>query len=321
LRIAISGTSGLVGRQLVAFLTSGGHEVLRLVRVKTAGTSDIYWDPETGNIDAAGLEGLDAVVHLAGANISQGRWTDRRRMDILQSRVRGTSLLAETLAALARPPAVFISASAVGIYGDGGDALLTEASEHGDGFLPTVCEAWERAADPARRAGIRVVHPRMGVVITSAGGMLGRVLPLFKLGLGGHLGSGAQWMSWIALDDLLAMLLHMIHDDSLEGPLNAVSQAPVTNAEFTSELAHILRRPAYVRAPAAGLRLAFGDIADELLLESQRAVSTRLAQTSFSFTYPEIGDAIQFELGRLSANVVLARVRAQSTASVLGAVA
>jgi uncharacterized protein (TIGR01777 family) len=259
-------------------------------------------------------------VHLAGENIASGRWTRSRCRAIRDSRLDGTTLLSRTLAALERPPRVLVSASAIGIYGDRGAEWLTEESAPGDDFLSEVCQAWEAAADPAREAGIRVVHPRLGVVVSASGGLLTRTLPLFQLGLGGRLGSGRQWLSWISLDDLLALLLHAIDDDTLVGPVNAVSPQPITNQELTAALGRVLHRPAILPVPATALRLAFGQLADELLLASQRAIPARLERSGFTFAFSSIEDAIQHELGRLPA-ATLPRAQARSMASDVEAVA
>ena len=298
LRVAISGASGLVGRQLAAFLTAGGHSVVRLTRGPAARPEEAHWDPATGAIDAVRLEGLDAVVHLAGESIADGRWTRARKQAILDSRVDGTSLLATTVAGLKRPPAVFVCASAVGFYGERGADVLTEGAGPGADYLSDVCQAWEAAAEPARQAGIRVVHPRLGVVLAAGGGLLARTLPLFNVGLGGRLGSGEQYMSWIALDDLLAILLRACVDDTLVGPLNAVSPEPVTNREFTATLGRALRRPTLLPAPATALRLAFGELADALMLASQRATPAQLERARFTFAFGSLADALTAELGR-----------------------
>jgi uncharacterized protein (TIGR01777 family) len=297
LRIAVSGASGLVGRQLAAFLTTGGHQVARLVRRDARGEDEIAWDPVAGMIDSAALEGFDAVIHLAGAGIADHRWSAGRMREIRESRVSSTTLLAQTLARLERPPKVLVSASAVGFYGDRGGELLTEDAVPGSGFLSEVCQAWELAAEPARQAGIRVVHPRFGVVVSSQGGVLGRTLPIFKAGIGGRIGSGDQWLAWIAVDDLLAILLRAATDDMLVGPVNAVAPLPVTNREWTASLAAALRRPAILPAPAAALRLAFGCMADEVLLASQRAIPVQLERAGFRFTFPTLGDTFNVELG------------------------
>jgi uncharacterized protein (TIGR01777 family) len=299
LRVAITGATGLVGRQLTALLTSGGHDVVRLLRGPVGNAEqDARWDPRGGSIDADKLEGLDAVIHLAGESISDGRWSSARKREIRASRVNGTALLANTLAGLARPPRVFVSASAIGYYGNRGAELLTEESGPGHDFLSEVCQAWEAAAEPAQRAGIRVVHPRLGVVIAAGGGLLARTLPLFNLGLGGRLGDGNQYMSWIGLDDLLASLLHICLDDTLAGPVNAVAPRPVTNREFTTTLADVLGRPAHLPAPAPALRLAFGELANGLLLASQRAVPAQLERAGFHFECASLAQALSGELGR-----------------------
>lgn len=291
LRVAISGASGLIGTALSVALEREGHAVLPLVRSRRAGPGEIAWDPDAGRIDAAALEGLDAVVHLAGENIAQ-RWTPAARTRILESRVRGTGLLADTLASLRRPPEVLVSSSAVGYYGDRGDELLDESSSPGDDFLAGVARAWEGAAEPASKAGIRVVHPRTGVVLSPAGGALGRMLPAFRLGAGGRFGSGRQWMSWIALDDVVDALRFVIHTPALAGPFDFTAPEPVTNAEFTRVLGRVLGRPTFLELPAVALRLLFGEMADRTLLASQRARPTRLLGAGFSFRYPRLEDAL-----------------------------
>jgi hypothetical protein len=298
LRIAVAGSSGLVGSRLVPFLRAGGHEVFRLVRRATRCSDEVYWNPASGEIDAAALEGIDAVVNLAGVSLFAPRWTASRKEAIRQSRIDGTRLLARTLASLNHKPAVFVSTSAVGFYGDGGEASLTEHSAQGRGFLPNTCSAWEAAAAPAADAGIRVVHPRVGVVMAGEGGMLPLVARVFQLGAGGKLGSGRQYLSWIALDDLLGILLESIASDQLCGPVNAVAPVPVTNAEFTAALAEVLHRPSFMPAPAFALRLAGGQMMDELALVSQRVVPARLQQQGFPFTFPSIEHALRYELGR-----------------------
>ncbi len=298
LRIAISGASGLVGRHLTAFLQAGGHVVQPLVRRQPENETEIFWDPGTGEIDAAKLEGIDAVVHLAGASIASGRWSAKRKEAIRESRIRGTRLIAETLTRLSRPPRVLISGSAIGFYGDAGDNLLTEDAPPGEGFLAEVCQAWEAAALPAKGAGIRVVHLRTGIVIAGAGGLLPRVALPFRLGVGGQLGNGRQWMSWIALDDLLGIILEAVANDRLAGPLNAVAPAPVTNRDFTHVLGRVLRRPTIARVPGVALRLVAGQLADELILASQRAIPARLDAAGFRFAFPNLEEALRFELGR-----------------------
>lgn len=298
LRIAVTGSSGLVGRRLVAFLRSGGHEVVRLVRHPARAEDEIFWDPEESRIDAASLEGLDAVIHLAGVSIAGGRWTRSRKAAILSSRLDGTYLVSKALATLKKPPRVLVSTSGVGYYGDAGSETLTERSSAGTGFLAEVCKGWEAAAQPALGAGIRVVHPRFGVVLAGEGGLLPLISRVFQLGAGGPLGSGEQYMSWIALDDLVGVLLEAVTNESLEGPVNAVAPVPLTNREFSSTLAGVLHRPSLVRAPAAAMRLAGGELAEELILASQRAVPTRLNDQGFKFAFPTAESALRHELGR-----------------------
>jgi uncharacterized protein (TIGR01777 family) len=288
----------MIGSQLVPFLRAGGHDISRLVRHRPRAADEIAWDPASGQIDAAALEEMDAVIHLAGASIAGGRWTASRKAAIFDSRVQGTSLLAETLARLHHPPRVLVSVSGVGYYGDGGSLPLTESAPTGDGFLAGVCRAWEEATTPAAAAGIRVVLPRLGMVLAGNGGILARMAPVYRFGLGGPLGSGQQFMSWIALDDLLGVFLQAIADDRLAGPVNAVAPRAVTNREFAATLGRVLGRPAVVRAPALGLRLALGEMADDLLLASQRARPERLEETAFAFAFSTLEDALRFELGR-----------------------
>lgn len=301
LRVVVSGSSGLVGRQLVAFLRTGGHDVKRLVRKTASAPDEISWDPSRGTIDAAALEDVDAVIHLGGVSIADGLWTEERKAAIRQSRIEGTSLLARTLASLEHPPGVFLSASAIGYYGDAGDARLTEASAAGGGFLAEVCQAWEAATEPAVAAGIRVVTPRLGLVLSGGGGLLKRLLPVFQLGLGGPLGNGDQFMSWIALDDLLGVLLAAITDRRLVGPINAVSQHPVTNREFTATLGRVLNRPAIIPVPAAVFGLLPGGMGEEIFLASQRVEPATLQEIGFRFAFPTLEGALRQELGRFDA--------------------
>jgi uncharacterized protein (TIGR01777 family) len=292
--IVVSGSSGLVGSSLVPFLTSGGHRVVRLVR-RAPTQGEIQWDPGGGRVDTGQLEGIDAVVHLAGANIG-ARWTTARKRSIRDSRVRGTRLLSEALSRLARPPRVLVSASAVGIYGNRGDEILTESSSIAPGrsdFLVEVAREWEAATEPARAAGIRVVLLRSGLVLSTTGGVLGRMLPPFRMGLGGRLGSGHQWMSWIAIDDALGVILHALMTGDLSGPVNATAPNPVTNQEFAATLARVLGRPALLPVPAAALRLAFGEMADVALLGSARAIPARLVQSGYQFRHPQREEALR----------------------------
>ena len=300
MRVAVSGSTGLVGSEVVASLSAAGHEVVRLVRRAPApGEKAVRWDPEKGEVDAAGLEGLGAVVHLAGENIASGRWNAARKAAIRDSRVNGTRLLCEALAGLARPPKTLVFASAIGYYGDRGADVLTEESSPGAGFLPDVCREWEAAAEAAARKGIRVVALRIGVVLSPKGGALSRMLPLFRAGLGGVIGSGRQYVSWVALDDLVGIVLHALQCGELRGPVNAVAPVPVTNRELTEALGKVLSRPTLFPVPAFALRFAVGEMADALLLSSARVVPKRLLETGYSFRSPELETTLRRLLGRL----------------------
>jgi uncharacterized protein (TIGR01777 family) len=301
MHVAVSGASGLIGSALAHLLSRDGHRVIRLVRGGTGGKEDpsrVNWDPGTGIDDAARLEGLDAVVHLAGENIASGRWSAARKAEIRRSRVDGTRRLAESLANFSNPPKVLVGASAIGFYGDRGDERLDEESSAGSGFLPDLCQEWEAATEPAAAAGMRVVHLRFGVVLTPAGGALKQMLPPFQFGVGGKLGSGSQFMSWISLDDAVGSILHALRTESLAGPVNSVAPAPVTNAEFTRVLARVLGRPAIFPVPGFAARLAFGELADALLLASARVIPARLSESGYRFRHPELEDALRFLLGR-----------------------
>jgi uncharacterized protein (TIGR01777 family) len=296
-RIAISGASGLVGKPLCARLEAHGWSVRRLVRGASAGPDDIAWDPARGTLDAAGLEGLDAVVHLAGENLSAGRWTPERKAAIRRSRVDGTELLARTLAGLRRPPRVLISASAIGWYGDRGDEPLGEDAAPGSGFLAEVCTAWEAATEPARAAGIRVVLLRTGVVLAGDGGALPRMLAPFRLFAGGKVGSGRQWVSWIAHEDVLGAIEHLLHAEGVAGPVNLVAPGLATNAELTRTLGHVLRRPAWLRVPSFALRAAFGEMST-LLLASARVEPRKLLASGFRFRHETLESAVRAALGK-----------------------
>ncbi|MDQ4044032.1 MAG: TIGR01777 family oxidoreductase, partial [Chloroflexota bacterium] len=298
LKIAITGSTGLVGKRLVAFLRSGGHDVRRLVRSEPKASDEIYWSPSTGEIDAESLEGLDAVVHLAGVSISSGLWTAKRKQAILQSRVDGTELLARTLAGLQSPPGVLVTASGVNYYGDTGNYETTESSPGGEGFLADVVRRWEAASEPAKAAGIRVVNARFGVVMAGEGGMLPLIALPFRFGVGGPLGSGKQWMSWVALDDLVGIIHEAIINEELSGPVNATSPEPVTNEEFTKTLGTVLKRPTFLRVPAFAARTVGGQLAEELILISLRVVPARLQETGFQFAFPSLEAALRHELGR-----------------------
>jgi uncharacterized protein len=297
LHIVVSGAGGLIGSALVRRLTTQGHRVSRLVR-RTAGPGEISWDPAAGSLNPTALEGVDAVAHLSGENVG-ARWTTERKARIRSSRVASTRLLSETLAGLQRPPEVLVSASAVGIYGNRGDEVLTEDSPPGDpnrDFLVSVTQEWEKAAEPARVEGIRVVHPRFGVVLSPAGGALGKMLLPFRLGLGARLGSGRQWMSWISIDDAVQALQQALVDNSLQGPVNLTAPQPITNRDFTRTLARVLSRPALLAVPEPALRLALGEMAEGTILSSTRAVPARLLQAGYRFCHPDLESALRHVL-------------------------
>jgi hypothetical protein len=292
-RIAITGASGLIGRRLSAALSAEGWTVERLVRHAPApSAAEIHWDPAVGKIEESRLRGADAVIHLAGENIA-GRWTEERRRRIHDSRVHGTLLLAGALARLEPPPRVLISASAIGYYGDRNSEVLTEDSAGGTGFLADTCQAWEAATQAARDAGIRVVNLRIGVVLSREGGMLRKVLRPYRLGLGGPVGSGRQWISWIALSDLVALICYLITDTTISGPVNATAPNAVTNAEFSRTLAKVLHRPAFLRVPRWAVSLLFGEMGHATVLASTRVLPARLANTQFRFVYPELEPALR----------------------------
>lgn len=294
--VAVTGASGFVGTALVSALEAEGSRVLRLVRRDSTASNEVAWDPEGDRIDSARLEGVDAVVHLAGESIATSRWSAERKRRIRESRARGTTLLARALAGLAVKPRVLVSASGVGFYGDRGDDELTEADAQGTGFLAEVAAAWEAAADPARDAGIRVVHPRLSLVLHPNGGALEKMLPPFRLGLGGQLGHGRQWMSWCSLDDVVGIIRAAMADERMSGPVNAVSPNPVRNAEFTRLLGAALHRPAIAAVPAKVLELMFGELAKEALLVSQRAIPARLLALGYAFRDPELGPTLVKQL-------------------------
>jgi uncharacterized protein (TIGR01777 family) len=297
--VAVTGASGLIGTAVVRRLQAEGHQVLRLTRSRPSGPDQVQWDPMAGRLDPDALAKADAVVHLAARNIGDRlRWTAATKRDLLQTRVEGTGLVAETVAGLAEGPRVLVCASGVGFYGDRGDEVLTEASSGGRGFLADVVRRWEEAADPARAAGLRVVHLRTGPVQTAAGAGLPKQALMFRLGVGGRLGSGRQWLSWISLDDIAGAYLHALTREDLDGPVNAVAPNPVTNAEFTATLARVLHRPAVLHIPAFGPRLVLGEAADELLFVSQRARPARLQATGYRFQFPELEPALRHTLGR-----------------------
>lgn len=297
MRIAITGSSGFVGSAVARDLANRGHDVVRLVRATADGPGTARWDPATGDLDASALGAIDAVVHLAGENIAAGRWTAARKRAIADSRGPATERLCRSLAALPRRPRVLIAASATGIYGDRGDELLDERSAPGTGFLADVARAWEAGTAPAAAAGVRVVNLRIGMVLDPRGGALRKMLPAFRLGLGGRLGSGRQWTSWITLHDLAAAIHFALVDDGVAGPVLATTPTPVTNGQFAAALGKALRRPAFCPAPAFVLRLLFGEMASSLLLASQRTTPARLVAQGFRFTHGDLDAALAALLG------------------------
>ena len=295
MKIAITGASGLIGSALSADLSRDGHQVVRLVRGPSRSAGEVSWDPVGGHVDLAGLVGCDAVVHLAGAGVGDRRWSEAYKREILDSRVRGTTAIAQAVAALDPAPTVLVSASAVGFYGDTGDQAVDETAPRGEGFLAEVVEAWEAAAEPARAAGVRVVHPRTGLVVARSGGAWKRMLPIFRMGVGGRLGGGRQYWSFISLTDEVRALRHLIDHPDLAGPVNLTAPTPVTNAEATRALAQALHRPAALPVPAAALKAVLGEFSVEVL-GSQRVLPTRLLASGFAFRHPSIEAVLAAEL-------------------------
>jgi uncharacterized protein (TIGR01777 family) len=296
MKILVTGSTGLVGTALVPSLTNKGHEVLRAVRRQAQSAAEVYWNPEEGSIDAAGLNGIDAAVHLAGENVADGRWTEEKKRRIRDSRAVGTRLLSETLAKLNPQPRVLVSASAIGFYGNRGAEVLSEDSSTGSGFLAEVTREWEAATQPAAQSGIRTVNLRIGVVLSTKGGALAKMLTPFKFGVGGKVGSGEQYMSWIALDDVVGIIEYALTNEALSGPVNTVAPNPVTNLEFTKTLGSVISRPTIFPIPAFGLRLAFGEMADETLLSSARVEPERLRQSGYNFLFTKLENALRHEL-------------------------
>lgn len=294
-KVLVSGSSGLIGTSLVRSLTGDRIEVVRLVRGKAKDPDEVEWNPESEapEADLAKLEGATAVIHLSGANLFGHRWTAAYKKEIVDSRVKSTRTLVKLLRKLEKRPSSFLCASAIGIYGDQGDERLTEDSTPGAGFLADTCRAWEAAADSAAELGMRVVHLRTGVVLAREGGALKEMLPLFRAGVGGRLGSGRQWMSWIALTDLVRAVRQILVTESVAGPVNLAAPNPVTNADFTRALARAVHRPGVVPAPAFALRVVLGEMADAALLASTRAIPQRLSEAGFEFDHPEVGEALR----------------------------
>lgn len=295
MRIAVSGTTGVIGSRLVPYLESKGHTITRIVR-RSAGAGDVLWDPDR-SVESQKLEGVQAVVHLAGENIGQ-RWNAGAKARILNSRKNGTRILSEALASLATPPEVLVTASAVGYYGNRGDQVLTEESESGDGFLAEVCREWEKATQPATDRGIRVVQLRFGIVLDPKGGALNRMLPPFRVGVGGKIGSGHQYWSWISTEDVSGIIEYVIGTTALQGAVNATSPNPETNAEFTRKLTRVLQRPGIFPLPSFAARLMLGEMADELLLFSARVFPARLIASGYQFRYPELESALHKALSK-----------------------
>jgi uncharacterized protein (TIGR01777 family) len=300
-KILISGASGLIGTSLIRASGANQISLTRLVRKsRPESQQEICWSPQSSPAmaDAAQLEGFDAVIHLSGANIGAHRWTAAYKREIVESRVQSTHALAQLLAGLKNPPRAFLCASATGIYGNRGDEILTESSAPGSGFLAETCVQWEAAAQPAKDAGIRVVHLRFGAGLSLEGGALAKLLPIFRMGLGGKLGSGKQWMSWMSLPDVVSAIFHIIQEAQLSGPVNMVSPILVTNAEFTRTLANVLHRPAIFPVPAFALRIVVGEMADEAVLASTRVLPARLAETGFHFQHARLALALETLLAK-----------------------
>ncbi len=299
MHVAVTGASGLIGSSLVERLRGQGHEVFRFVRREPSQGDELPWNPSAGELDPAVLSGIDGVIHLAGESIAGGfRWSEAKKRRILESRTRGTDLVARSIATAVDGPKVLVSASAIGFYGDRGDDWLAEDDAPGDLFISEVCVAWEKAAEPAREAGVRVVHPRIGIVLDPEGGALGQMLPPFRAGLGGKIGSGKQWMSWIALEDVVDLLAFCLLTDTASGPVNAVSPNPVVNDDFVRTLGRVIGRPTILPLPGFAAKTIFGQLGDELLLASTRVRAAKAQSLGFRFRQPDLEAALRATLQR-----------------------
>ena len=296
MKVAVTGSSGLIGSSLVSFLSEKSVTVSKILRENTK-DDDISWKPEDGDWDSAFTGGVDGIVHLAGENIASGKWTRKKKEKIRNSRIEGTTRLCEHILKLPTPPSVLVCASAIGYYGNRGVEFLNEGSSRGSGFLPDVCLGWEEAAESVSKAGIRVVNVRFGIVLSKDGGALAKMMTPFKIGMGGKIGSGTQYMSWVAMDDVTGAIYHTLTTDSLKGPVNVTAPNPVTNKEFTNTLGEVLKRPAVVPIPAFAAKLAFGEMANDLLLASTKVAPKRLSDSGYKFQYPELENALKHVLG------------------------
>jgi hypothetical protein len=292
LKVAITGSSGLIGSSLISFLSGKSVTVSKILR-ENPEDDDISWKPEDGDWSSAFLGGVDGIVHLAGENIASGKWTKKKKGKIRNSRIEGTKRLCDHILKLLTPPSVLICASAIGYYGNRGVEFLNEGSSRGSGFLPDVCLGWEEATEPISKAGIRVVNVRFGIVLSKDGGALAKMLTPFKMGMGGKVGSGTQYMSWVAMDDVTGAIHHTLVTDSLRGPVNVTAPNPVTNKEFTNTLGEVIKRPAVVPMPAFAAKLAFGEMANDLLLASTKVAPKKLADSGYQFQYPELENALR----------------------------
>ena len=299
MKILMTGASGLLGSALIPFFTTGGHIVRTLVRrAPFPEKSEAFWDPEKKRLDPSAFDGVDAVIHLAGEHIGKGRWTDEKKRRIIESRTKGTSLIAETISRLSSPPPVLICASAIGYYGNRGDKILTEKDPPGNDFISKVCSQWEQSAQAAVEAGIRVVFMRIGIALSPAGGALSRLLLPFRAGLGGKIAYGSQYMSWVGIDDVIGAFFHVLADNKIAGPVNVVSPNPVTNLEFTKTLGQVLSRPAIFSIPAAAINFAFGEMGREVLLSGTRVMPGKLLETGYRFRNPDLFSALSHLLGK-----------------------